>query len=735
MRNRVLALFAVVCLVGLVACSGGSGDKAPVFKFENLAVPQQVVAGEPVEILCIERDVDGPNGKATSAMFADMDGDLTTLADQVEVTPEHPCDYGAHQKHEWDTEGVPAGEYWVVSVLKDDKFVVETTAVGQISVFEFVITKPEVDRAALEGGTIDISYQCVDPDSKPTIDVFADRDGDLLTDADQYLIAEDRVATGVPETVEWLLDGVNPGSYHIMFLVDDGVQGTEEFMAPGHITVVTVTAFAPADGAELLSTAYNARLTFSESLEGLGAFIDAGTIRVRSEDAVIPGTYTLEANGREINFEPSAGVFPATSEIRIEVWTDLLYTDEIEKISEFVEFKTGLSPVFVAGRGDAGIAVVSVDDPENPQQVDFYQLEEGDEPYFTVCASDGMLYMSNRKKEPFGSVIVYDVVNQERVGLIELPPMFVGDEEENPVGTAGLVLSPDGKTLYVAGWEEVEFKGWMGEHAHRTFLSVIDRATMTETKRIHLSAIGEPRGVAVSPDGTRVYVANPFAGDYGALDWGWGWNGDGGWDGPIMFDPPVFGMIHVISTETNTEIDTDGVEGNGISAIIPDTPFVVSVAVSADGKTLYAGHGGAGAEFTNPTTNISTFNTTTFIEGNPLFSLAGGEWYTSSAANLLFDPHRGLLYAPRLHPGEEGGHGLSIFETWIPRETIVFTGAVQGGSSSMRDVDLLWGTRFIVLANAGSGVVLVDVDQFEATASAGMEFSVRDIATIPPSRH
>ena len=94
-----------------------------------------------------------------------------------------------------------------------------------------------------------------------------------------------------------------------------------------------------------------------------------------------------------------------------------------------------------------------------------------------------------------------------------------------------------------------------------------------------------------------------------------------------------------------------------------------------------------------------------------------------------------LLYAPRLHPGEEGGHGLSIFETWIPRETIVFTGAVQGGSSSMRDVDLLWGTRFLVLANAGSGVVLVDVDQKEATASAGMEFSVRDIATIPPSRH
>ncbi|MHC4408235.1 MAG: hypothetical protein ACYS0F_04440, partial [Planctomycetota bacterium] len=345
MRNRLSVLFTGVGLAWLTACggSGGSGSTAPTFEFENLAIPQQVAAGESVEILCIERDRDGPDGAATSILIADIDGDLTTAGDRIPITPEHACDYGAHQSHIWDTANVPTGVYNVVAVLKDDKFLVETTAAGKVTVFHLDITKPAVNRAALSGATIDIAFLYDDPDSTPSIDVLADRDGDVGTDFDQYVIAENLVAKAGGQTVKWELVDVDPGTYSIILAVDDGAQGTEQFTAPGQITVVTVTAIAPHDGAELPSTAYNARISFSESLNNFGAMLDSGTIRVTNDGAIVPGTYTLENDGREVNFEPSEGVFPASSDIRLEVWTDMLYSDQGAVMSAFAEFTTGLS--------------------------------------------------------------------------------------------------------------------------------------------------------------------------------------------------------------------------------------------------------------------------------------------------------------------------------------------------------------------------------------------------------
>jgi hypothetical protein len=732
MRNRLSVLFTGVGLAWLTACggSGGSGSTAPTFEFENLAIPQQVAAGESVEILCIERDRDGPDGAATSILIADIDGDLTTAGDRIPITPEHACDYGAHQSHIWDTANVPTGVYNVVAVLKDDKFLVETTAAGKVTVFHLDITKPAVNRAALSGATIDIAFLYDDPDSTPSIDVLADRDGDVGTDFDQYVIAENLVAKAGGQTVKWELVDVDPGTYSIILAVDDGAQGTEQFTAPGQITVVTMTAIAPQDGTDLLSTAYNARISFSESLNNFGAMLDSGTIRVTNDGAIVPGTYTLENDGREVNFEPSEGVFPASSDIRLEVWTDMLYSDQGAVMSAFAEFTTGLSMVFVTTRASNHIAFVSMEDPTKPVVGDILALnEEGgdDQPYASVCASDGILYLSQYLGDPEGYVIVYDVINRVRAGTIPLPALF----GENATGAAGLVLSPDEKTLYCAGWEQDPGAEWWHNFERRPFLSIIDRASMKETRRIQLNFSGSPRGIAVSPDGTRVYVANPFAGDYAAVM-------SAGGEVPSHLADPVFGMIHVVSTLTNEELDTDGVAGNGISPIIPDADFVSGVAVSADGGTLYASH--SGMEFLHYlrlpfTPNISTFNTTTFVEGMPLFSLAGDE-YTAGVHNLLFDPTRDLLYAPRSNIGGlDRMDALSVFQPYVPREAVVDTSVVPANNEKMRDIDILWGTSFLVMADANMGLVVADVNLSKAIGYTPVEIGAKDVATIPPRRH
>ena len=57
----------------------------------------------------------------------------------------------------------------------------------------------------------------------------------------------------------------------------------------------------------------------------------------------------------------------------------------------------------------------------------------------------------------------------------------------------GIAVSPDGTKVYVTNF-------------HSVTVSVIDTATNTVTSTVDVGSA--PRGVAVNPDGTKVYVAN-----------------------------------------------------------------------------------------------------------------------------------------------------------------------------------------------------------------------------------
>ena len=102
-----------------------------------------------------------------------------------------------------------------------------------------VVTAPaeNVEIGLSQGGSVSITYTDRDPDDEGLTDVFADRDGDLGTTADQVLIEGNRPEMdGTAQTVTWTVTGVAPGNYKILARTRSaGSQAVDA--APGVVTL------------------------------------------------------------------------------------------------------------------------------------------------------------------------------------------------------------------------------------------------------------------------------------------------------------------------------------------------------------------------------------------------------------------------------------------------------------------------------------------------------------------
>lgn len=90
---------------------------------------------------------------------------------------------------------------------------------------------------------------------------------------------------------------------------------------------------------------------------------------------------------------------------------------------------------------------------------------------------------------------------------------------EQPAAFLGLAFAPDGRTLYVSGGNQdaVYRYGWQGDHATRTGTVVLaQRRGQQDGGRRY------PSGLAVSPDGRRLYVAENLADSLAVVDPGSG---------------------------------------------------------------------------------------------------------------------------------------------------------------------------------------------------------------------
>jgi YVTN family beta-propeller protein len=123
----------------------------------------------------------------------------------------------------------------------------------------------------------------------------------------------------------------------------------------------------------------------------------------------------------------------------------------------------------------------------------------------TVGAARGVLFASDGgmavTSENAGTVSVLDAQAHKLSATINLPRPAGALLPPRPMG---LVLSPDGRTLYVT-------------NGRAKSISVIDVATHQVT-RTYDDIGARPWGIGISPDGKMLYTANGSSGDVSVVD-------------------------------------------------------------------------------------------------------------------------------------------------------------------------------------------------------------------------
>jgi YVTN family beta-propeller protein len=247
----------------------------------------------------------------------------------------------------------------------------------------------------------------------------------------------------------------------------------------------------------------------------------------------------------------------------------------------------------------------------------------------------------------------------------------------------GIAISPDGATLYVADGDDGA-------------IDIIDTASVDTASPVitRLTGFSEPAGIAASPDGSKVYVSDSGSGAVSivsratqsdpmsvtaTLD---GFSGPSG----IAVSPDSRFVYVANSYDTKLSIiDTQG--SNEITTVLVGAE-PVGVAVSPDGKSVYITNRGSGT--------VSILDTTTNNVTTPLtgYSSPTGVAASPSGTNVLFT----------------GTNRVTIINT--------VTGAVSG-------IDIVGSLAGIALSPDGARA-------YVANNSEG-SVSVLDLATLPPA--
>ena len=114
-----LALFAAVALLS-VGCGGG-GDGTPSNVSPTLAFqsPNVDLEGQVGMVIDVRYVADDPDDEAMTDIYADLDGNIATIADRYTILKDRPEVNGGAQTVQWDTTGVPEGSYYLVGVVSD----------------------------------------------------------------------------------------------------------------------------------------------------------------------------------------------------------------------------------------------------------------------------------------------------------------------------------------------------------------------------------------------------------------------------------------------------------------------------------------------------------------------------------------------------------------------------------------------------------------------------------------
>lgn len=168
-----------------------------------------------------------------------------------------------------------------------------------------------------------------------------------------------------------------------------------------------------------------------------------------------------------------------------------------------VAFSPDGSRAYVAITGQPDPTGVAVIDVATGNMVDMIEGDLG--PFGVAVAPNGTVYVSNA----IGREVVpgQPTPRQPTVSVIATPANEVVATIDVGTGPAGLAVSPDGSEVYVANLNE-------------NLVTIIDTSSNTAVDTVTVGSV--PLAVAFSPDGEKAYVANnsPFSNNLSVIDTG-----------------------------------------------------------------------------------------------------------------------------------------------------------------------------------------------------------------------
>lgn len=547
---------------------------------------------------------------------------------------------------------------------------------------------------SLSGATIQFNIVANDPDDVASLAIFADIDGDLATLADQVSIVsglEDK--DGDLQTVPWDTTGVPAGDYKLVASLSDGENPDVTVRSDGILTITEVVKVTPTG--ILLSSAETLRIEFDHALAN--ATPSATSIPVLFNSLPIEGSYALSSDGLAVLFTPTSGSFDAPGLVRFEVHSDLLFESAATPVVAFAgAFNTRASRVFVAS---ADSPVISVMNSQSMAEITQIPVEEGTELRQGIATREGLLFFSalkNNVSPAVGLIVPVDGATASVLNTIELAPLT-----GSVFTPTGLAFSPDEKFLYVTAFE--------GEGSLDTnstpYIVIIETSTRTELARIELATQGRVTNLVISPDGRRAFASN------------------------IDSD-----CVHVVQLVGRSEVDIDDIPSNGVTPLrtTPSAPF--DLTLNPGGDKLYVSFDASypnAATGATGTANISTYDTTSYVELNPLMSSALAE----NGSDLTFNSRDGLLYA--LRNSFSNGEGLSVIDPETENETIVpYPGVVTPPLGYVGSSAFIEGTSKTLVSAPQGSILTVRSEALAAdpTSASTTLSSIASLTTIPAAR-